>query len=191
MSDTAAPAPLRIEIETSAQTAAVDALVLAAFGPGRFAKTAERLRESAGDMTGFVVRDSGRLIGSVRLWAIRIGDTPALFLGPIAVDADCRKAGLGADLVQACVDHAARIGAGILLVGDMGYFGRFGFAVAPHVRLPGPVDRARVLWLGEGEPTGPVSTAATKTRSGESGSRPAVTSVICDVKDRPRAGLRP
>jgi predicted N-acetyltransferase YhbS len=148
------PEPVRIEAETSADAAAVDALVLAAFGPGRFAKTAERLREHAGVAAGFVAREEGEVIGSVRLWRITVGETPALFLGPIAVAVDSRKGGLGADLVQACVDHAAHEGVAILLVGDMGYFQRFGFAVASDVQLPGPVDRARVLWRGEGSPTG-------------------------------------
>lgn len=148
------PAPARIEAETPADAAAVEALVLAAFGPGRFAKTAERLREHSGIAAAFVARDGGRVIGSVRLWRITVDETPALFLGPIAVASDSRKGGLGADLVQACVDHAARVGVDILLVGDMGYFERFGFAVAPDVHLPGPVDRARVLWRGEGSPAG-------------------------------------
>lgn len=148
----ARPAPLRIEIEASADAAAVEALVLAAFGPGRFAKTAERLRERARIAAGFVAREDGRVIGSVRLWAITVGGEPALFLGPIAVSADSRRAGLGADLVQACVDHAGEVG--ILLVGDLPYFGRFGFRPAPDARLKGPVDQRRVLWRGEGEPTG-------------------------------------
>lgn len=147
-------APWRIEAETSADAAAVEALVLAAFGPGRFAKTAERLRERAGVAAGFVARDGAEIIGSVRLWRITVGEAPALFLGPIAVASDSRKVGLGADLVQACVDQAAQVGVDILLVGDMGYFERFGFAIAPDVQLPGPVDRARVLWRGEGSPTG-------------------------------------
>jgi hypothetical protein len=70
----ARPAPLRIEIEASADAAAVEALVLAAFGPGRFAKTAERLRERARIAAGFVAREGGQVIGSVRLWAITVGD---------------------------------------------------------------------------------------------------------------------
>lgn len=151
----ARPAPLRIEIEASADAAAVEGLVLAAFGPGRFAKTAERLRERARIAAGFVAREDGLIIGSVRLWAITVGGEPALFLGPIAVAADSRRAGLGADLVQACVDHAGD--AGILLVGDLPWFGRFGFRPAPDVRLAGPVDQRRVLWRGEGEPAGPVT----------------------------------
>ena len=153
----ARPAPLRIEIEAPADAAAVEGLVLAAFGPGRFAKTAERLRERARIAAGFVAREDGQIIGSVRLWAIRVGDEPALFLGPIAVSAASRRGGLGADLVQACVDHAGDVG--ILLVGDLPYFGRFGFRPAPDVRLGGPVDQRRVLWRGEGEPAGLVRAA--------------------------------
>ena len=150
----ARPAPLRIEVEAPADAAAVEGLVLAAFGPGRFAKTAERLRERARIAAGFVAREDGKVIGSVRLWAITVGGEPALFLGPIAVSADSRRAGLGADLVQACVDHAGDVG--ILLVGDLPYFGRFGFQPAPDARLNGPVDQRRVLWRGKGEAKGPV-----------------------------------
>ena len=52
------------------------------------------------------------------------------------------------------VDHAAD--AGVLLVGDLPYFRRFGFRPAPDVRLAGPVDQGRVLWCGQGEPVGAV-----------------------------------
>ena len=151
---------LRIVAETPADAAAVEALVLAAFGPGRFAKTAERLRERAAVRAGFVVREGARLLGSVRLWSIAIDGAPALFLGPIAVAVDNRKAGLGADLVEACLAHAAAAGLGVLLVGDAPYFGRFGFTVASDVRLPGPVDPARLLWRGGGPPAGMVTARA-------------------------------
>jgi predicted N-acetyltransferase YhbS len=145
---------LRIDAETAADAPAVEALVLAAFGPGRFAKTAERLRERAAVVAGFVTRDGARLVGSVRLWSITIDGAPALFLGPIAVAAGDRKAGLGADLVRACLTWAADQGMGVLLVGDTPWFGRFGFTPAPEVSLPGPVDPRRVLWHGAGQPSG-------------------------------------
>lgn len=148
---------LRIDAETPADAPAIEALVLAAFGPGRFAKTAERLRERAAVVAGFVARDGERLLGSVRLWSIAIDGRPALFLGPIAVAADNRKAGLGAELVQACLGQAAEAGLGVLLVGDAPYFGRFGFTAAPEVRLPGPVDPRRLLWRGDGQPVGAVT----------------------------------
>ena len=102
---------------------------------------------------GFVARDvsqgeGGRLIGGVRLWSVEIEGQPALFLGPITVAADERRGGLGADLVAACIDYGRRCDiAGILLVGDLAYFSRFGFEPAPQVRLQGPADPRRVLWL--------------------------------------------
>jgi predicted N-acetyltransferase YhbS len=157
MTDAAVQTSVRIDAETPADAASVEALVMAAFGPGRYAKTAERIREHAGIAAGFVAREDGQVIGAVRLWTITVGDRPALFLGPITVSADSRKGGLGADLVQACIDHAGQTG--ILLVGDAPYFSRFGFRHAPEARLQGPVDQRRVLWLGQDDPAGIVRPA--------------------------------
>jgi len=151
--------PVTLSPEGPSDRAAIEALVLAAFGPGRYAKTAERLRERAELVAGFVAREGGRVIGSVRLWNITVGATPALFLGPIAVDAYSRRGGLGADLVAACIEEARRLGTGgVLLVGDVAYFERFGFLPAPGARLPGPADPRRVMWLPITEPmaSGPV-----------------------------------
>ena len=137
-----------VRAEQAGDAGIIDRIVLEAFGPGRFAKTAERLREGAGIEAGFVACLDGRVVGSVRLWRLRVGETPCLFLGPIAVQRSERSEGLGAALVQACVDQARAGGsAGILLVGDAPYFGRFGFARTGGVTMPGPVDPARLLWL--------------------------------------------
>jgi predicted N-acetyltransferase YhbS len=134
--------------ETTADAAAVDALVIAAFGPGRFAKTAERLRERAPLTTGFCLYEGGRLIGSVRLWSVMAGEARSVFLGPIAVDKASRSTGLGGELVRACIEEAKTLGLdGVLLVGDPPYFSRFGFKPAPDAVLPGPVDQRRVMWL--------------------------------------------
>lgn len=148
---TAAPVlatSFRITPETDADREEVDALVMAAFGPGRFAKTAERIRETARLAAAFIAREDGRLIGSVRLWSITVDGLDALFLGPITVAGDARRGGLGGDLVGVCIGEARQQGvAGVLLVGDPPYFQRFGFQPAPDVRLPGPADPRRVLWL--------------------------------------------
>lgn len=151
-----------VRAEQVGDAGAIDRIVLEAFGPGRFAKTAERLREGAGIEVGFVACLDRRVVGSVRLWRIRVGETPCLFLGPIAVQRSERSEGLGAALVQACIDQARASGAaGILLVGDAPYFGRFGFARTEGVSLPGPVDPARLLWLpmGRDSVSGPVTIA--------------------------------
>lgn len=141
------------EPETPADADQVTALVDVAFGPGRHSKTAERLREASAPACGLVMRDGGRLVGSVRLWRIRVGETAALFLGPIAVEATARKAGLGAALVQSSLVCAAREGVGgVLLVGDLPFFGRFGFRELPGAVMPGPVDPRRLLWCAISAP---------------------------------------
>lgn len=153
---THAPTP---EPELPADAPQVAALIEAAFGPGRLAKTAERLRETSEPACGLVLRGGGRVVGSVRLWRVRVGAVPALFLGPIAVDAAARKGGLGGALVEAALACAEGEGVGgVILVGDLPYFTRFGFHPLEKVTLPGPVDPRRVLWrpLTEDAPRGPV-----------------------------------
>jgi len=138
--------PVMIEPERPGDAAAAEALVDAAFGPGRHAKTAERLREGNTPVLAFVARRDRRVVGSVRLWPVTVGGAPALFLGPIAVDEAERKSGVGAALVEAaCAGAEERGWDTVLLVGDTPYFGRFGFVRAESVTLPGPVDPRRVL----------------------------------------------
>ena len=160
MSLETAPSQPHITPEAPGDAFGVEAVVAAAFGPGRFAKTAERLSEGSTPIAGFVPREGNRIAGAVRLWPIRIGETPAAFLGPIAVDSGHRKGGLGARLVEHCLIAAEGLGLeAVLLVGDTPYFGRFGFQRAEGVTLPGPVDPRRVLIRApEGKaPTGAVS----------------------------------
>ena len=149
---TAAPA-LVLRSETAADAQAVDALIDRAFGPGRFVKASERVREIAEfrpDLSTCAF-EAGRLVGSVRMWRVHVGDTPAIFLGPIAVEADARSTGVGGRLVEAACQAAEAAGFPlVVLVGDVPYFGRFGFSNdhTRAVRLPGPVDQRRVLSRG-------------------------------------------
>lgn len=137
--------------ERPEDAAAVGALIDAAFGPGRFAKTAERLREGNHPLLdiSFTARSQGELIGCVRMWPIRIGERAAVFLGPFAVDPVWRSRGLGATLITTACEAATAAGHDlILLVGDQPYFGTLGFSMVPERRIvmPGPVDPRRVLW---------------------------------------------
>lgn len=144
------PTPaLELVTETAAHAADIDALLNAAFGPGRFAKVSERVREFAdfAQDLSFVAVEDGKLIGSVRMWRVNAGGKAVVFLGPLAVDAAERRHGLGALLVErACEASMAAGEAAVVLVGDLPYFQRVGFAVAVDVRLPGPVDPRRVLF---------------------------------------------
>lgn len=148
MSLAAAPDLPPLVAERPADAPAVERLILRAFGPGRFAKAAERLREGREPQCdlSFVAWDAGEIVGCVRQWPVTIGGTAALLLGPFAVDPDFRSQGLGSALIVRACEAAADVGhALIVLVGDMPYFGPLGFAVAPKVTMPGPVDARRVL----------------------------------------------
>jgi len=142
--------PIRYRPEGPDDSPLIDALIDRAFGPGRHAKAADRLREGnrlIPDLS-FTAWDGATLVGSVRLWPVTIGGEPVVFLGPIAVESGMRKHRIGQTLVERACDAAAKAGwRAVLLVGDAPYFERVGFAAGPAaaVRMPGPVDQRRVL----------------------------------------------
>lgn len=141
-----------IRLENETDGAAVEALNAGAFGPGRFAKSAYRLREGVRPVAAlsFVAIEDGVLRGSVRFWPIRVGGHEELLLGPLAVQGDQRGRGIGIALMQAGI-AAAKQGPwrGILLVGDEPYYAKVGFSRLPpgRVKFPGPVDQNRILGL--------------------------------------------
>jgi predicted N-acetyltransferase YhbS len=155
-----------VGIEDSGLDARIVEMTDRAFGPGRFVKTAERLREQSQPMAdlSFVAlqgeQGQGRLLGSVRLWPIFVLDEagpkhePLAFLGPIVVDAGWRGRGVGKAMMKAALDAAFAKGLNaVLLVGSRAYFEPMGFEPADGVILPGPVDPKRVL-IAYRHPTG-------------------------------------
>jgi predicted N-acetyltransferase YhbS len=142
----------QIRPEGPEDAALVEGLNAEAFGPGRFAKSAYRLREGVTPVPelSFVAIENGVLRGSVRFWPISVAGTEALLLGPLAVERAQRGRGIGIGLMLAGI-AAAHQGPWpfILLVGDEPYYTRAGFARLPpgRVRFPGPVDQSRILGL--------------------------------------------
>jgi predicted N-acetyltransferase YhbS len=139
-----------IRHERAVDAPAREALLNLSFGPCRFDKTSQRLRDGQHPAEGlsFVATDSGRVIGTVRLWRVAAGAHPALLLGPLAVHPDFRTCGIGAALMcRALGSSAARGHAAVLLVGDAPYYGRFGFSADKTGRLwlPGPYEADRLL----------------------------------------------
>jgi predicted N-acetyltransferase YhbS len=148
-----APLPLwQVRLENPADAGAVEALNADSFGPGRFAKSAYRLREGVDPSAAlsFVAEEKDILRGSVRFWPISVGGHEELLLGPLAVQTGQRGKGIGIALMQAGIE-AARQGPwrGILLVGDEPYYAKVGFSRLPpgRVKFPGPVDQNRILGL--------------------------------------------
>ncbi|MDP1641021.1 MAG: N-acetyltransferase [Phenylobacterium sp.] len=145
----ASPAP-DIRPETPQDAGAIEALLDHAFGPGRFAKASERVREVAPlrlDLS-FCIWEGERLVGVVRQSEIAVGGRRLIFLGPLAVDAAARRLGAGARLVEVASAAAEAAGYGeVLLVGDPPFFGRLGFSAEAtgQIVMPGPVDPRRLL----------------------------------------------
>lgn len=141
---------LNILPEAPEHSAAIESLHERGFGPGRFARTAFRLREGVAPAPGlnYVALVGTLLVGSVRLSPIRIGGSPALMLGPLAVEPAFMNRGIGTALMANALDAARQQGHTLaLLVGDEPFYAKSGFVRVPHgkVRLPGPVDPDRVL----------------------------------------------
>jgi predicted N-acetyltransferase YhbS len=141
---------LTILPEMPEDTVAIDRLTARTFGPGRFAKSAYRIREEVPHLLelSFTARVGTLLVGSVRLTRVLIGDTPALLLGPLTVEPPFRDRGIGLKLIDRSLQEARRKGHRlVLLVGDEPYYGKAGFKLIPKGRvvMPGPVDPARLL----------------------------------------------
>lgn len=151
LADLGAPA-IRIESERAGDEGAREALLDDAFGPARFAKTCQRLRDGRRPAPGLalVAREGEALVGSVRLWPVAAGGVPALLLGPLAVARPHRSRGVGSRLMGEALARAEAFGhRAVLIVGDAAYYARFGFdaALTRSLDLPGPVDRTRFLGL--------------------------------------------
>ena len=145
-------APFAIRAERASDVAAREALLDACFGDNRHTRTCQRLRDGRAPAEGLalsVVRQ-GRLVGTVRLWHVSAGGIPALVLGPLAVENNSRKLGVGAALMARAIEVARQRGHGaVILLGDAPYYARFGFSPArtSELSLPGPFERDRLLGL--------------------------------------------
>jgi predicted N-acetyltransferase YhbS len=143
---------VQIRLAEPGERQAAEALAARSFGPGRFAKSAYRLRDGvrADVRLSYVAVNAGRIVGTVQYWPVAIGLRLCALLGPLAVDAEARGQGTGLELMRASLPEAARLGyAAAVLVGDEPYYAKVGFAKLAEsaVIFPGPVNPHRVLGL--------------------------------------------
>ncbi|USU08620.1 N-acetyltransferase [Sphingomonadaceae bacterium OTU29MARTA1] len=158
--------------------AAVEALLDRAFGSDRHARTAYKVRGDAAPLAGLslAARDDDVLIGTVQCWPIHLhGDDgrryDLVMIGPVAVEPERQRDGIGRQLMIQALAAAKAEGSdgALMLIGDPEYYGRFFGFDATHTggwRLPGPVERHRLLARGDDVPAvagmlGPVVTAPT------------------------------
>jgi predicted N-acetyltransferase YhbS len=136
--------------EDASHDAAIELINEEAFGPGRFARAAARIREQGPhDMSlSFICADRGETIASVRMTPVTAGSVKGHLLGPLAVRPSHKNMGIGRELVRIAIEAARRKGSeAIILVGDPPYYMPLGFEKVAYgaLNFPGPVDPARVL----------------------------------------------
>ena len=141
---------LTIRAEILEDDAAIERLHERTFGPGRYARTAFRIREGRAHLlpVSFTAHIGTLLVGSVRLTPVTIGATAALLLGPLTVEPPFRSHGIGRKLLERALADSKKQGHKLVfLVGDEPYYGRVGFKRVPkrQVTMPGPVDPGRLL----------------------------------------------
>lgn len=134
--------------ETADDRWEVEALYDLCFAPGREALSSYRLREGVAPVAGLclVAREEGLIAGAIRHWPVRVGGHCCLLLGPVAVHPTHQGEGLGGYLILQSLERARELGwQRVMLVGDVPYYGRFGFERLERVEMPPPTNPARVL----------------------------------------------
>lgn len=146
--------------------AEVEHLLDRAFGSDRHLRTAYRIREgmTAIPELSFAALEDGALLGTIQCWPIRFAgddgaDVPMVQLGPVAVDPERQQGGIGRALTAHALEsaEAAGLADAITLIGDPEYYQRFfGFDASRTARwrVPGAVERRRLLARGAGVPEG-------------------------------------
>ncbi len=144
-----------VRLATPADDAFVDELQAIAFGPGRFARTAFRVRERfpIDPSLSLIAEVDGTPCGAVWMTPISVGGMKGYLLGPLATHPNFRKRGAGKLLALEVSKLAMARGEGhfVLLVGDQDYYCPLGWEITTpgNVVFPGPVDTSRVLLLSD------------------------------------------
>ncbi|MFY9738472.1 MAG: N-acetyltransferase [Candidatus Cybelea sp.] len=89
---------------------------------------------------------------------ISSGATGWYGLGPISTLPSRQREGIGSMLIDSALAELKRIGAaGCVVLGDHGFYGRFGFEVRPGLEVPGvPAEHFQAISFGAESPIGSV-----------------------------------
>lgn len=124
----------------------------------------ERLREEGALRLSLLAEEDREPVGHIALSPAALGGTAGdwLLLGPVGVLPDRQGRGVGSALVREALDRARESGAaGVVLVGDPAYYGRFGFAVHSGLTYAGvPGEYVLGLSFSDEPPVGAVTAHA-------------------------------
>ena len=143
---------VNIRSERATDARAIHALHRAAFGGATEADLVDALRSEGSVVLSLVAEEDERIVGHVLYSrvAIEVGAAlvPALALAPLAVAPTRQRNDIGTRLVQEAHRRlAAQAEEMVFVVGDPGYYDRFGFSVAAALPFETPYDGAYVMAL--------------------------------------------
>jgi putative acetyltransferase len=150
-----------IRPETPADTAGIWHLTKRAFAGRSYSDGTEQdivdaLRERGALAISLVAEQQGTIVGHVAFSPASAEDgSPGWFtLGPVSVEPDVQRRGVGKALIRTGLARLRDLGAaGCIVLGDTSYYSQFGFAKAPHMGPAGePKEYFMVLSLGSRTP---------------------------------------
>jgi len=119
------------------------------------------LRQADALFLSQVAESDGEVIGHVAISPVKVSDGSANWfgLGPISVLPEYQGKGVGSKLMESALAGLREKGAeGCVVLGDPGYYGRFGFKVVDWLVFPGvPVEYFQALSFGSAFPQGEVT----------------------------------
>jgi len=133
---------MEIRPEQAGDAPTIDRLTNAAFENVPYSRKTEAaivdaLRARGALTISLVAVENGEIIGHVAFSPATVGDTGRHWygVGPISVWPSQQRKGIGQALIREGLERLRHLGAtGVVLVGDPGYYGRFGFLSDPALR---------------------------------------------------------
>lgn len=159
----------QVREERAGDVPAIRAIVEAAFkdhhhSDGTEPDVIERLRRDRSPMLSLVAEEGGEVVGHVAFSPVTIGgvDCDWFGLGPLSVIPEKQNSGIGSALVREGLERLQARGAGgCVVLGEPGYYGRFGFVADAALTFAGvPPEYFQRLLLAGDMPHGAVRYAS-------------------------------
>ena len=157
---------MHIRTELPADAEAVEQVTILAFRHEPHSEHTEQfivraLREAGALALSLVAEIDGLVVGHVAVSPVTISDDSQHWfgLGPISVLPEKQQQGIGSALMRTAISALqAQSAQGCVLLGDPGYYRRFGFRAVPGLVLPGvPAEYFQALSFAGPLPQGEVS----------------------------------
>ncbi len=157
---------LEIRNETATDILAIEAVTISAFASAPHTSHTEQfivnaLRKAGALAVSLVAEVEGVVVGHVAVSPVSVSDGASGWfgLGPVSVVPEHQRRGVGSSLVRAALGILREDGAaGCVVLGEPGYYGRFGFRAHPEMILSGvPPEYFQAVAFESVRPHGTIS----------------------------------